>query len=298
MRLWNLLLLLSIAPAANAGVISLTTPLSLSFTDGTTSSSITGTASDLSVTQWFNSTSGEWSAQATLGIPGTYNSGSIQQPSPLTFGLSNLYFYCGQAGGCSDELDLNYSFGLQIDSGFSELAGQPMSSSVSLSGSYYSNPAGSVTLQGSFTNSLSVASTYLRSFALTAFGFGNTSLGSSFTNAGAGSFGPSGSLGEIIVSGNVRLTGLSSYTEVNLSNLDFTFDATPSSVPEPGTLALTLLGAIACFWLVRRPAVVTALRRSSPRPVVPAPLAAASAPPGIPAGNAGAPEPRRNWTQD
>lgn len=296
MRLWNLLLLLSLVPAADAGTMTFLTPLNLQVTDGTTSNTVTGGPSDLSVSEFFSGGATGWSGDLTLAIPGTYNSGFIQEPSPLSFGFTNLSFYCLHAGGCTDELDVNFSFALQLVSGFSELAGQPMTSMISLNSSYLgaATPNASVTLQGSFLNSLSVASNYLRSFALAGFGFGNNSVGSSFTNAGAGNFGPAGNLGVLNVSGNIRLTGFANDNEVMLHTVDYTFDG-PTAVPEPGTMALALLGIGACVWLIRRRAIpAIALRRSSPRPAGPAILGAVPVPPGIRGGSGAAPEVPRN----
>lgn len=290
MRLLTPLLLLSLASAARAGTLELTTPLSLSISDGAASATATGGASDLSIYDSLGDFTGNgWSASVTLALPGTYNAGVITEPSPLSFGFTNVYLSCTFVGGCPGTLDVAFSFALQLDSGFGELAGMPMTSTISLNPYSLSAHSGTFTTQGSFTNSLSVASTYLRSFAVTAFGFGNATVGNSFTNAGVGTFGPAGNLGALTVSGDLRLTGLSNSTWLQFSSIDYTFNPQPSSVPEPGTLALAFLGVAL---------LLTAIRRSSLRRAAPVRPAAAPVLPETLAGNAAARELPRNWTRD
>src|SRR5579883_3192641 len=297
MRAWMPLLILSLAPAAQAGMITLTTPLFLQVTDGIHPASTTGTASDVSITTPFNDATSGWQGNATLALPGSYSGGAIQMSSPLSFGLTNVFFACvGHSPSCTDELDVNFSFAMQIVSGFDELASAPMSATISYSGTPsgvvpQNASFGSLTMQGTFTNSLSAVSNFFRSFALA----GNVSFGSTFTNAAGGSFGPSGHLGTLAVNGSLRLSGpVTNGGNVQLPDLNFAFDA-PAAVPEPGTLALLILGTGMCLWLIRRRAIpAIALRRSSLRPAVPANLAAAPVLPGTRAGNGAVPEAPRS----
>lgn len=299
MRLRNLLLL-CVVPMVQAGTISLTTPLTLEFNDGTNSASVTGAASDVSVSRSFDfsSTSG-WFGNGTLAIPGTYSGGGIDTPSPLGFQFSNLFVTCGMSGGCSNDLNANFSFAFQIVSGFDELAGQPMSSSISFDSFFggSDNPTAAISIEGSFTDSLSVVSNYFRSFSYLGLGGNSSSRHSSFTNTGVGAFGPSGDLGSVTVSGGIRLSSFSQFTNVSLTNVQYSFQPTVSSVPEPGTMALALGGMVACLWLARRTSAAIELRKSSLPQVVPAHLAAATGRPGTPGGSAGAPEVPHNWMQ-
>jgi hypothetical protein len=279
MRRSILLLFLSVAPAAVAGTLEFISPLDLQITAGTASGSIIA-SNDLSITRSLYDVSGSgYSATATLILPGTFNAPLIQQASPFSFALTDITASCGNEAGCSGNLDFNFSFIVQFDSGFDELANQPMSPTISYAGFFSSITAiptlTDFRLQGSFTNTLNNVSSYFQSYAL----FGNGSFGTPLTATGLANFGSSGNLGTLAVNGNLRLTGLSKNANLAIQSVDYTFQPA-SAVPEPATVTFVLFGLTAGLLLVRRRwTPLIAARIFSPRPAGPECRAAA---PGLP----------------